>query len=368
MRVISLALALAAASAATNSRSASGSWFSSTADWSLARFPRHTDEVKLSAAVTFDGTARPAYYNGATEGDVIDLGDEGVLDIVDQSTVTLGPQANPPVNCAIGAWGSFTKCSKACNTGSQTRARTNVEPTFGGDVCPTTNEQTQKCNIQACGCASGKQHGEKYTGFGKNYCNQCKCHNGKDVCEERACNVHSTAKVCSSTKCTYGVLFTATQNFMSITKAFVKYGGSWANKAHEMTTLVKHDLTDKNGKTFHCGHVRDTTDTCKCYCSNSGGRHIWHHAKRHAKSITLGHTAALCDCQKNWTNNGKIFNGCQNPAAAGEPARYGGTKPHSWCKIVAGSCHGAPNAIPAGSDWDTCETHTMWKLKIPSGY
>ena len=115
MRVISLALALAAASAATNSRSASGSWFSSTADWSLARFPRHTDEVKLSAAVTFDGTARPAYYNGATEGDVIDLGDEGVLDIVDQSTVTLGPQANPPVNCAIGAWGSFTKCSKACN-------------------------------------------------------------------------------------------------------------------------------------------------------------------------------------------------------------------------------------------------------------
>ena len=116
-----------------NTRSASGQWFSNAADWSLNRFPRHADTVKLTAPrVTFDASKRPSYYNGATEGSFINVDKDTVFEITEQSTVEIGLQKTAPVNCKIGAWGSFSKCSKQCNIGSQTRTRSNVQPTFGG--------------------------------------------------------------------------------------------------------------------------------------------------------------------------------------------------------------------------------------------
>merc|ERR1712146_414152 len=174
---------------------------------------------------------------------------------------------------------------------------------------------------------------------------------------------HASADICDKTTCEYGALFHDSDEFVTFDVATAERGNNWqTTEDFELSMLVKHDETDSNGSIFHCGHVRDTTDTCKCYCSNAGDHHIWHHAKRHAHSIQMGHTAALCQCQKNWVHNGKIFNGCQSPTAAGEPARYGATHPHSWCKIVPGSCNGGARAVTAGSDWDSCDTHTTFKL------
>ena len=137
----------------------------------------------------------------------------------------------------------------SCNGGSQNRKRPNAEPRFGGKACPHYTE-TRPCGMVACGCntRSGfKAHGAHYAGFGKNYCNQCRCHSGTEVCTKRECGVHSSAQICASTTCKYGIRFGNTDEILSTTQAISAYGAGWASMGHEMTTLVKHDHRDANG-------------------------------------------------------------------------------------------------------------------------
>merc|ERR1711908_248213 len=123
---------------------------------------------------------------------------------------------------------------------------------------------------------------------------------------------------------------------------------------------------------FSCGHVLHTTD-CKCYCSNTGSRHIWVRAERHAEALSLGMTSAGCKCQADWTYKGNTYNGCQSPKSSPhaliDTNTNLGDKHASWCKIVPGTCtqqrSGLSNAVRAGADWDTCEAHTHVKLQIP---
>ena len=92
------------------------------------------------------------------------------------------------LGCFVPAtFGDWSTCTKSCNGGSQYRARANVEPSFGGKACPHYTE-TQPCNVHECDCQTAggsKAHGARYAGFGKNYCNQCVCHTGMEVCTTR---------------------------------------------------------------------------------------------------------------------------------------------------------------------------------------
>jgi len=45
----------------------------------------------------------------------------------------------------LGAWTSWTQCTKTCGTGTQKRVRNCV-----GDACDSSEEETQECNFQAC--------------------------------------------------------------------------------------------------------------------------------------------------------------------------------------------------------------------------
>ena len=90
---------------------------------------------------------------------------------------------------------------------------------------------------------------------------------------ERMCSKHHNT-ICDKTKCAYGPRFLRTDVSMTVSQAEVKYGMKWLNLPHEMTTTVMHDSRDSNGSNFHCGHVRYTKDTCRCFCSNKGGNQI----------------------------------------------------------------------------------------------
>jgi len=245
-----------------------------------------------------------------------------------------------------------------------------VEPRFGGKACPHYSE-TRPCNVVPCGCntAGGfKRHGTHYAGFGKNYCNQCRCHAGTEHCTKRACGVPSSAQICDKTTCKYGAVFGNNYKVLAPIEAVAIYGKNWASRPHEMTTLVKHHSRDANGAKFSCGHVMHT-DQCKCYCSDGKApSHIWHRAKRHADTIRLGQTSAGCKCQSSWSFQGKRYSGCVNPKVTPNPLLqmpHGG-KREAWCKIVPGSCvsYSPQRVIPAGSDWDTCSELRHFKIHV----
>merc|ERR1719486_379876 len=240
-------------------------------------------------------------------------------------------------------------------------------------ACPHYTE-TDSCNLMPCSCTTShgiKNHGSKYVGFGKNYCNQCRCHAGVEVCTKRACAVATSARLCESTTCAYGARFRGIgdDDVLTALEAVKEFGANWKAMPHEMTTLVRHHHEDANGAKFNCGHVPGTGQ-CKCYCSKTGNHHIWHRSLRHPESIAKGYTSAGCTCESNWSYDGKTYNGCQNPSTTPNPLvdlTKHGDKHTSWCKIVPGSCHSKGThitAVQAGSNWDTCEKEAHLHMEI----
>ena len=57
-----------------------------------------------------------------------------------------------PVDCVVGAWTTFSKCSVSCGPtgGIKTRTRTNVKAQMGGVACPTKNVEVESCNKTPC--------------------------------------------------------------------------------------------------------------------------------------------------------------------------------------------------------------------------
>ena len=68
------------------------------------------------------------------------------LEDLEKCTVTL----DCPVQCEMNAWEEWSECTKSCDYGSQTRARTvRVQPENGGIACPPMWEQ-RGCNMWKC--------------------------------------------------------------------------------------------------------------------------------------------------------------------------------------------------------------------------
>merc|ERR1711965_1060651 len=59
-------------------------------------------------------------------------------------------KAETPVDCVVGQWGAFTKCSRKCGGGEKTRMRSVVtHPLNGGSACGELNKKI-KCNVTPC--------------------------------------------------------------------------------------------------------------------------------------------------------------------------------------------------------------------------
>merc|ERR1712228_674136 len=62
-----------------------------------------------------------------------------------------------PVNGLWSTWTSWSRCSKSCGTGSQTRTRScnQPAPSCGGSSCRGSGSEGQDCNTQCCPVAGG---------------------------------------------------------------------------------------------------------------------------------------------------------------------------------------------------------------------
>jgi len=58
--------------------------------------------------------------------------------------------ANPcPVNCIVGAWTDWSPCAVTCGLGQQMRSRSNINPLYGGQLCPPSVE-IDFCDMGDC--------------------------------------------------------------------------------------------------------------------------------------------------------------------------------------------------------------------------
>ncbi len=82
-------------------------------------------------------------------------GDNGACGPAPTSTPTATPTSSPTptsagVDCVVSDWSAWSKCTKACGGGMQTRTRSIITPPEnGGAACPVL-EETQPCNEWPC--------------------------------------------------------------------------------------------------------------------------------------------------------------------------------------------------------------------------
>merc|ERR1711871_453070 len=111
-----------------------------------------------------------------------------------------------PVNCVVNSWGAWSKCSKGCGGGLQTRSRSvKVQSKNGGQKCPAVSE-SKKCNTHGCKPAcKGPSKSTKDAGYPDKYrgwydvqgCGKC-----QDYCRWVGCNPEQAKK--SPSKCKSG--------------------------------------------------------------------------------------------------------------------------------------------------------------------
>ena len=54
------------------------------------------------------------------------------------------------VNCQWGVWGEYSKCSKTCGGGKQSRTRSKTVVESNGGICSDLPTETITCNTQKC--------------------------------------------------------------------------------------------------------------------------------------------------------------------------------------------------------------------------
>ena len=54
------------------------------------------------------------------------------------------------VNCQWGEWSQYSKCSKSCGIGAQSRSRSKSVIEMYGGKCDGSSTQTISCNIKDC--------------------------------------------------------------------------------------------------------------------------------------------------------------------------------------------------------------------------
>lgn len=109
-----------------------------------------------------------------------------------------------PEDCVVGAWATWSTCTKDCGTGRKTRTRTLTEPKFGGKACPSASDESP-CNRLCC---AGSMHvgttyncilcdkGKFSAAMGSMSCSKCahgtyQSSEGATLCSECAAGTHN---------------------------------------------------------------------------------------------------------------------------------------------------------------------------------
>mmetsp|Transcript_35950 Transcript_35950/g.86566 ORF Transcript_35950/g.86566 Transcript_35950/m.86566 type:complete len:751 (+) Transcript_35950:52-2304(+) len=85
---------------------------------------------------------------------VVQPSDDGLPcpDLIQQRLCNIHPC---DANCRLGAWSTWSSCSKQCGTGHRVRSREVVQPARGEGSCPSTHSpfrfQREACNTTLCG-------------------------------------------------------------------------------------------------------------------------------------------------------------------------------------------------------------------------
>merc|ERR1712196_228227 len=75
---------------------------------------------------------------------------EGVASPTSAAAVQEELEAETPVDCEMGAWGRYSRCSKSCGGGKKTKKRSILRRArHGGMKCGKTT-RTIKCNMKSC--------------------------------------------------------------------------------------------------------------------------------------------------------------------------------------------------------------------------
>jgi hypothetical protein len=166
-----------------------------------------------------------------------------------------------PINCG-GSYGPWGACNKKCGGGTQTREfNMSTRPSFGGTACP--NDQSKSCNTQAC-CpvvrCPAPERGCTYATSDELNANGCK---------KYPCGVKKCQKVCSHTKC----------SFIELPHKVGEQAITIMQVIHDNkeSTCSRHETIAKNQYAFHgaqahCAKVNDKThaDYGKCKCHKLG--------------------------------------------------------------------------------------------------
>jgi len=75
--------------------------------------------------------------------------DGAVLVTMLMLTQTMGQKPAYIKDCYVSAWGAWSKCTEACDGGTQTRERRVIQERNGGKTCPSLS-QTRTCNTYKC--------------------------------------------------------------------------------------------------------------------------------------------------------------------------------------------------------------------------
>mmetsp|Transcript_32460 Transcript_32460/g.79300 ORF Transcript_32460/g.79300 Transcript_32460/m.79300 type:complete len:333 (+) Transcript_32460:2-1000(+) len=166
------------------------------------------------------------------------------------------------VDCKMGSWSGWGRCSKECGGGLQSRVRAiSTRPNFGGQACPPQTE-TQQCNVQSCdadcklskwtkwkpcnrACGGGTQKRVKSVAKPARGTGKCAKALHKSRYERRKCNSQSCPPdpVCNSKM---DVVFV------------IDSSGSWTEKGYKVVVEFMKGLSQKykmDSKTVKMGIV-----------------------------------------------------------------------------------------------------------------
>ena len=95
----------------------------------VRHFAKGVSTLAQAGVQGLDKRTRPIAVQSAFGGKTCDSGEQVQSCNVDAC----------PVDCVVGAWTTFSKCSVSCGPtgGIKTRTRTNVAAQMGGVACPT---------------------------------------------------------------------------------------------------------------------------------------------------------------------------------------------------------------------------------------
>ena len=108
----------------------------------MRHFAKGVSTLAQAGVQGLDKRTRPIAVQSAFGGKTCDSGEQVQSCNVDAC----------PVDCVVGAWTTFSKCSVSCGPtgGIKTRTRTNVAAQMGGVACPTKNVEVESCNKTPC--------------------------------------------------------------------------------------------------------------------------------------------------------------------------------------------------------------------------